>query len=119
MFAEAWDLVKPETIANCSKKAFRLNENQPEIDPLWDIPTNLEIDREAFDNEFISKNQQIEEEFEDYLDEVVIDFKEPPTILENSTVPEIEKKISTVEAMKHLTELKNYLQSLLNRDSGV
>ena len=37
-------------------------------------------------------HQQIEEEFEDYLNEFVINFKEPPTtILENSTVPEIDK----------------------------
>ena len=50
MFAESWDLVKQETIANCSKKAFRMTEDfNPEfVDPLWDMPTNLLIDRVAY-----------------------------------------------------------------------
>ena len=41
------------------------------------MPTNLLIDRVAFENELISENQQIEDEYEDYLDDVIIDFKEP------------------------------------------
>ena len=110
MFSEAWDLVKPETIANCSKKAFRITEDQPEsFDPLWDIPDNLEIDREAFENELISENHQIEEEFEDYMDEVEINFKEPTsTVSIISEGPEPEN-ISTVKAMKNLKELSDWL----------
>ena len=70
----------------------------------------------AFENELISENQQIEDEFEDYLDEVIIDFKEPDaTVASGSTVsiistgpePEI---ISTVDCMKYLTKVKDYLQ---------
>ena len=64
-------------------------------------------------NQFID-NQLIEDEFEDYLDDVVINFKEPPTtsnISDDSTVPEPEK-ISNNEAMLCLTKLKDHLQSL-------
>ena len=48
------------------------------------------------------------------LDDVVINFKEPPTtsnISDDSTVPEPEK-ISNNEAMLCLTKLKDHLQSL-------
>ena len=60
-------------------------------------------------NQFID-NQLIEDEFEDYLDDVVINFKEPPTtsnISDDSTVPEPEK-ISNNEAMLCLTKLKDH-----------
>ena len=76
------------------------------------MPTNLLIDRVAFENELISENQQIEDEYEDYLDEVIIDFKEPDapsTVSIISTGPEPEN-ISTVDCMKYLTKVKDYLQ---------
>ena len=72
------------------------------------------VPRVPLEKELISENQLIEDEFEDYLDDVVINFKEPPTtsnISDDSTVPEPEK-ISNNEAMLCLTKLKDHLQSL-------
>ena len=53
---------------------------------------NVAIDKVAFENELISENQQIEDEYEDYLDDVIIDFKEPDatsTVSIISTFPQL------------------------------
>ena len=69
---------------------------------------------QAFKNDLISENQLINDEFEDYNDDVVINFKEPPSnISAVPTEPEPEPElISTVKAMKNLSELQDLLQGI-------
>ena len=110
MLADAWKLVKPSTIANCFKKAFKREANV-HVEVLADVPTPENMDREEFE-------ALIEQDVDDVKAEEDVE-EENMVEAGQETEHETEQKISYKECLESVAKVRNYCQEREGRVESI